>query len=39
MIFAQVDKINTLLRKLSHNMNINHTLVLEDLLFSLVVDY
>ncbi|HAT1819903.1 TPA: DNA polymerase III subunit delta' [Legionella pneumophila] len=39
MIFAQIDKINTLLRKLSHNMNINHTLVLEDLLFSLVVDY
>ncbi|HEJ6624823.1 TPA: DNA polymerase III subunit delta' [Legionella pneumophila] len=39
MIFAQVDKINTLLRKLSHNMNMNHTLVLEDLLFSLVVDY
>lgn len=36
LIFSQIDKINTLLRKLSHNMNINHTLVLEDLLFSLV---
>jgi DNA polymerase-3 subunit delta' len=34
-IFAQIDKINTLLRKLSHNININHLLVLEDLLFSL----
>ncbi|HAZ7573112.1 DNA polymerase III subunit delta' [Legionella sp. PATHC032] len=39
MIFAQIDKTNALLRKLSHNMNINHTLVLEDLLFSLVADY
>lgn len=36
LIFSQIDKINTLLRKLSHNMNINHTLVLEDLLCSLV---
>nr|WP_238400439.1 DNA polymerase III subunit delta' [Legionella bononiensis] len=35
-IFAQIDKINTLLRKISHNMNVNHTLVLEDLLFSLI---
>lgn len=35
MIFAQIDKINTLQRKLSHNMNVNHTLVLEDLLFDL----
>ena len=37
-IFAQIDKINTLLRKISHNMNVNHTLVLEDLLFSLIPD-
>ncbi|KTD61474.1 hypothetical protein [Legionella shakespearei] len=36
LIFSQIDKINTLLKKLSHNMNINHTLVLEDLLFSLI---
>ncbi|KTD34211.1 DNA polymerase III subunit delta' [Legionella moravica] len=35
-IFTQIDKINTLLRKISHNMNVNHTLVLEDLLFSLI---
>lgn len=35
MIFTQIDKINTLQRKLSHNMNVNHTLVLEDLLFDL----
>jgi DNA polymerase-3 subunit delta' len=35
MIFSQIDKINTLQRKLSHNMNVNHTLVLEDLLFDL----
>jgi DNA polymerase-3 subunit delta' len=34
-IFAQIDKINALQRKLSHNMNVNHTLVLEDLLFDL----
>lgn len=37
-IFTQIDKISTLLKKLSHNMNINNTLVLEDLLFSLVAD-
>lgn len=36
LIFKQIDKINTLLGKLSHNMNVNHTLVLEDLLLSLV---
>lgn len=35
-IFTQIDKINHILKKLSHNMNINHTLVLEDLLFTLV---
>lgn len=35
VIFSQIDKINTLQRKLSHNMNVNHTLVLEDLLFDL----
>ncbi|KGP63932.1 DNA polymerase III subunit delta' [Legionella norrlandica] len=38
LVFTQIDKINNLLRKLSHNMNINHTLVLEDLLFSLIAD-
>ena len=36
VIFVQIDKINTLLRKLSHNMNVNQSLALEDLLFSLV---
>lgn len=36
LIFMQIDKINTLLIKISHNMNVNTTLVLEDLLFSLV---
>lgn len=35
LIFKQIDKINILLKKLSHNMNINQNLVLEDLLFSL----
>lgn len=34
-IFYQIDKINSMLKKLSHNMNINHTLALEDLLISL----
>ncbi|MFT4058436.1 MAG: DNA polymerase III subunit delta' C-terminal domain-containing protein [Legionella sp.] len=34
-IFSQIDKINELQRKLSHNINVNHTLVLEDLLFDL----
>lgn len=32
-IFTKLDKINALQRKLSHNMNVNHTLALEDLLF------
>ncbi|MFI4918943.1 MAG: DNA polymerase III subunit delta' C-terminal domain-containing protein [Legionellales bacterium] len=34
-IFNQIDKINAMTRKLSHNMNVNHTLVLEDMLFAL----
>ncbi|TAL64062.1 MAG: DNA polymerase III subunit delta' [Legionella sp.] len=34
-IFTQIDKINTILRKLSHNININSTLALEDFLSSL----
>lgn len=36
VIFNQIDKINTLLRKISHNMNVNQTMALEDLLFALV---
>lgn len=36
LIFTQIDKINTLLRKISHNIHVNHTLALEDLLFSLL---
>lgn len=36
MIFNQITKINAILKKLSHNMNINSTLVLEDLLFTLL---
>jgi DNA polymerase-3 subunit delta' len=36
IIFDQIDKINTLLRKISHNIHVNHTLALENLLFSLV---
>lgn len=35
MIFSQIDRINTLQRKLSHNMNVNQTLALEDLLLGL----
>lgn len=35
MIFKQIDIINTLLKKISHNMNVNHIMALEDLLFSL----
>ncbi|CAM2892617.1 DNA polymerase III, delta' subunit [Legionella steigerwaltii] len=35
MIFSQIDKINTLQRKLSHNMNVNQTLALEDLLLAI----
>ncbi|KTC88999.1 DNA polymerase III subunit delta' [Fluoribacter dumoffii] len=38
MIFSLIDRINTLQRKLSHNMNINQTLALEDLLFALESD-
>lgn len=34
-IFDQLDKISNILKKLSHNININNLLVLEDLLFSL----
>lgn len=34
-IYSQIDKINTLRRKLSHNMNVNPTLALEDLLLEL----
>jgi len=34
-IFEQIAKINNILKKLSHNININHLLALEDLLFSL----
>jgi DNA polymerase III subunit delta' len=33
MIFSQIDKINSLQRKLSHNMHINQSLALENLLF------
>lgn len=36
VIFEQIDKINNILRKLSHNININQLLALEDLLFSLI---
>jgi DNA polymerase-3 subunit delta' len=35
VIFSQIDKINLLRRKLSHNLNVNSTLVLEDLLLDL----
>ncbi len=35
VIFDQIDKINNILKKLSHNININQLLALEDLLFSL----
>ncbi|MCW8399604.1 DNA polymerase III subunit [Legionella sp. PATHC038] len=35
MIFSQIDRINTLQRKLSHNMNVNQTLALEDLLLTI----
>lgn len=36
MLLKQIEQINTLLRKINHNINMNQTLVLEDLLFSLV---
>ncbi len=39
MIFSQIDKINALQRKLSHNMNVNQALALENLLFDLNQDY
>ncbi|KTD54483.1 DNA polymerase III, delta' subunit [Legionella sainthelensi] len=35
MIFAQIDRINALQRKLSHNINVNQTLALEDLLLAI----
>jgi DNA polymerase-3 subunit delta' len=35
VVFKQLDKINTILKKISHNMNINQTLAVEDLLLSL----
>jgi DNA polymerase-3 subunit delta' len=35
LIFTQIDKINTLRRKLSHNVTLNQALALEDLLFGL----
>jgi DNA polymerase-3 subunit delta' len=34
-VFNQIDKINSIFRKLSHNINMNHTLVLEEILFSI----
>lgn len=34
-VFSQIDKINLIQRKLKHHINVNHTLVLEDLLFDL----
>ena len=36
IIFTQIDKLNTVLKKLSHNITINYALALEDLLFSLL---
>lgn len=35
VIFSQIDKINLIQRKLNHNLNVNSTLVLEDLLMNL----
>lgn len=35
LLFEQITKINHILKKISHNININHLLALEDLLFSL----
>lgn len=34
-VFNQIEKINHILKKLSHNMNINSLLAIEDLLYSL----
>ena len=36
LIFAQLDKISGILKKLGHNININQSLVLEDFLFALI---
>jgi DNA polymerase-3 subunit delta' len=38
IIFSQIDKLNRILKKLSHNININSQLALEDLLISLMVE-
>lgn len=38
VIFNQIDKLSRILQKLSHNININSQLALEDLLFSLVAE-
>lgn len=35
MIFVQIDRINALQRKLSHSMNVNQTLAIEDLLLAI----
>lgn len=35
-IFGQIEKINVLLKKMSHNINVNQVLALEDLLFCLL---
>ncbi|ARB91365.1 DNA polymerase III subunit delta' C-terminal domain-containing protein [Legionella longbeachae] len=35
IIFAQIDRINALQMKLSHNINVNQTLALEDLLLAI----
>lgn len=36
MLLTQIGQINTLLKKINHNINLNQTLALEDLLFSLL---
>lgn len=38
LIFSQLDVINGLLRKLGHNIHINHVLALEDMLFALTTE-
>lgn len=38
LIFSQLDEINNISRKLSHNINVNQLLVLEHLLFSLGIE-
>ncbi|KTD82300.1 DNA polymerase III subunit delta' [Legionella waltersii] len=35
VVFEQIDKINSINKKLSHNINMNHTLVMEEILFSI----